>query len=355
MFRALRWSPTGRPALGSAALAAAFALSLPAVASAQVSGESPGAGGAELDQILIATTGATILTIILLVVGFGHRSGKVPLLRIVAAFAERRSGLPGWVALPSAFSGVSLLIAVFGMYWDIALHIDDGRDAGPLANPAHYFILFGLFGIFTAGWLAIVLPLPGEHPGPTSIRIGKGWQAPLGGVLVCACGAFALIGFPLDDVWHRIFGQDVTLWGPTHLMLIGGASMTLIGMAVLGVEGLRYNAAHPERRNEFLSTRAMRNVGLTGGLLIGLSTFQAEFDFGVPQFRFVVEPVMVMIAAGVGLVAVRICVGRGAAVFAALFFLTIRGLLAVAVGPVLGETTPTVPLYLGSAIVVELV
>ena len=38
-----------------------------------------------------------------------------------------------------------------------------------------------------------------------------------------AAGGFALIGFPLDDVWHRLFGQDVTLWGPTHLMLIGGA------------------------------------------------------------------------------------------------------------------------------------
>ena len=44
-----------------------------------------------------------------------------------------------------------------------------------------------------------------------------------GGVLICACGAFALLGFPLDDLWHRLFGQDVTLWGPTHLMLIGGA------------------------------------------------------------------------------------------------------------------------------------
>ena len=29
-----------------------------------------------------------------------------------------------------------------------------------------------------------------------------------------------------------------------------------------------------------------------GGLLIGLSTFQGEFDFGVPQFRFVLEPVL---------------------------------------------------------------
>ena len=38
-----------------------------------------------------------------------------------------------------------------------------------------------------------------------------------------AAAAFALIGFPLDDIWHRIFGQDVTLWGPTHLVLFGAA------------------------------------------------------------------------------------------------------------------------------------
>ena len=41
------------------------------------------------------------------------------------------------------------------MYWDISLHIDQGRDAGPLANPAHYLILVGLFGIFAAGVIAI--------------------------------------------------------------------------------------------------------------------------------------------------------------------------------------------------------
>ena len=40
---------------------------------------------------------------------------------------------------------------------------------------------------------------------------------------MAGCGLYALMGFPLDDIWHRIFGQDVTLWGPTHLMMIGGA------------------------------------------------------------------------------------------------------------------------------------
>ena len=74
------------------------------------------------------------------------------------------TGLPGWVALPAALATVSLVTAVIGMYWDIALHIGVGRDEGPLANPAHYFILAGLFGIFSAGFFAIVMPR--EQPGP---------------------------------------------------------------------------------------------------------------------------------------------------------------------------------------------
>ena len=176
-------------------------------------------------------------------------------------------------------------------------------------------------------------------------------------MLICACGAFSLIGFPLDDIWHRLFGQDVTLWGPTHLMLIGGAAMTLVGIAVLTVEGMRANAALGAAATGEHARRGMlaRAVALTGGLLLGLSTFQAEFDFGVPQFRFVFEPMLMMLAAGVGLVAARDLAGRGAALGAALFFLVVRGGLALLVGPVLGETTPHFPLYLVEALVVEVV
>ena len=58
----------------------------------------------------------------------GHRSGKVPYLGRAANFTERASGLPGWAALPAALALVSLLVALLGMYWDISLHIDVGRD-----------------------------------------------------------------------------------------------------------------------------------------------------------------------------------------------------------------------------------
>ncbi|NED58080.1 hypothetical protein G3I24_45215, partial [Micromonospora aurantiaca] len=76
----------------------------------------------------------------------------------------------------------SLLVALLGMYWDISLHISHGRDEGPLANAAHYPILVGLFGIFTAGVLAVVLP-KGERPGAAAVRITRDWYAPAGGVL----------------------------------------------------------------------------------------------------------------------------------------------------------------------------
>jgi len=314
---------------------------------------SPPAGGAEIGQIVIATAAATIVTCALLFLGLGHRTGRVKVLQRLADFGERSSGFPGWVAFPSAVATVSLLTALFGMYWDISLHIDNGRDAGPLANPAHYFILLGLFGIFSAGFFAMVLPK--GRPSTVAIRMGRDWWAPLGGVLICACGAFSLIGFPLDDVWHRLFGQDVTLWGPTHLMLIGGAAMTLVGIAVLAVEGTRANASAETPIEELLHTRMARAIALTGGLMLGLSTFQAEFDFGVPQFQLIFQPMLLMLAAGVGLVLARVYAGPGAALGAAGFFILLRGGLALMIGPVLGQTMPHFPLYVVEAVVVEAV
>jgi hypothetical protein len=314
--------------------------------------EAKPAGGAEPLQVAIATGGASIATGALLVLAHGHRTGRINLLARIAAFFERVSGLPGWAAFPGIVAGLALNVALLGMYWDIALHIDQGRDPGPLANPAHYFILAGLFGVFAAGVLAIVLP-KGDRPAGGGIRIAPGWYAPIGGVLTAVCGAFALIAFPLDDVWHRLFGQDVTLWGPTHLMLIGGAGLSLIGQCVLLAEGMRSRKGTPRLRSGPRMVASIRRIGLLGGLLIGLSTFQAEFDFGVPQYRLVLQPLLIAGAAGVALVAARLWIGRGGAIGAALFFIVTRGAVSLLVGPVIGETTPAIPLYLAEALLVE--
>ncbi len=326
---------------------------------AAATGSEP-AGGAALGEVVLATGGAALATTALMIVAWAHRTGRTQLLARLADFASRSSGLASWAALPAIVATVSLLIAVLGMYWDISLHIDEGRDAGPLANPAHYFILFGLYGIWMAGMLACVLPQGGERPGRAAVKVMGDWYAPVGGIVLLACSSFALIGFPLDDLWHRAFGQDVTLWGPTHLMLIGGAGISLLGVGALTVEGAtegeRPTASRPDgllaRFGELFSR--YRAGAACGGLLIGLSTFQAEFDFGVPQFRFIFEPLMIAFAAGFALVTARMYAGPGGALFAAGFFIVVRGALALIVGPLLGETTPHFPLYIAEAACVEI-
>lgn len=70
---------------------------------------------------------------------------------------------PNWVALPVLIYTTSIICALFGFIWDVSWHIGEGRDPGPLANPAHYFIIIGLFGIFVGGMMAIVLPF--DKPG----------------------------------------------------------------------------------------------------------------------------------------------------------------------------------------------
>jgi hypothetical protein len=95
---------------------------------------------------------------------------------------------------------------------------------------------------------------------------------------------------------------------------------------------------------------------LTAALgLVALSTFQGEFDFGVPQFRLVLHPILITLATGVGLVTARIYLGRGAALLAVLGFVLIRGLIAIMVGGVWGQTTPHFPLCLVEAPLVEAV
>jgi hypothetical protein len=330
-------------------VALALVAALPPLAHG-ATGNEP-AGGAAAGEAIGATAAALVVTGLIALLIAGHRSGRVPWLDTASRFFERQTGLPGWAALPSAVLGIALLTAVTGMYWDISLHIDNGRDAGPLANPAHYLILIGLYGTLLAG--ALTMALSRGRPSDSAVYVGGGWWAPAGGLMIAACGAFALTGFPLDDLWHRLFGQDVTLWGPTHLMLIGGGSLATLGAMALTTEALAAKRDHEPRESPLVLR--IRRAFLVGGFLVALSTFQGEFDFGVPQFRLVLHPTLLMLAAGIGLVTARLYLGRGGALLAVAGFLVIRGFLALTVGVAFGQTTPHFPLYIVEALLVELV
>ncbi|MET4427119.1 hypothetical protein [Mycolicibacterium sp. 624] len=306
-------------------------------------------GGAAIGEVIGMSAVGLVVGVILIWVGYLHRARKITWLHDLGERAGRRFKRPAWVALPIMLFITTIISALFGFIWDVSLHIGNGRDPGPLANPAHYFILFGLFLLFVAGCLACVLPY--DKPGPSAVRITRTWYAPVGGLLMAGCGLYALIGFPLDDIWHRIFGQDVTLWGPTHLMMIGGAGFSTLAALYLDHEGRR--AAGEDAPKDGPGLKFVQYLAF-GGVVIGMSVFQIEFDFGVMQFRQVFEPMLIAAAGAFALVAARMMLGRGAAIVAALLAIALRGLMAVLVGPVLGAPINWFALYLGPAIVIEL-
>src|SRR3954464_3440211 len=314
----------------------------------------PAARGFPPGQVIPATIVAVLLTAAVAYGAWRYRQGRFAALERVANAAGARSGLRAWAALPGVRTPVSLLVAVFGFYWDVAWHIDKGRDDGPFSTPAHYFIIVGLLGIALAGVLSVVLDKDDQ---PDGVTMSTGWRVSIGGALLLLCGMIALAGFPLDDLWHTMFGQDVTLWGPTHIQMIGGASLATLGTWMLEEEGRRRN---PEGRRAvagrggllgFVVSRS--DIIAAGAFLVGLSTLQGEFDFGVPQFRAVYQPILIMLAAGIGLVTARIRAGRGVALGAVVVFLVIRGGLTLLIAPGLGRSVLHFPLYIVEALLVE--
>ena len=305
-------------------------------------------GGAAAGEVIASAVVAFFAIALVVAIGVAHR--RRGLLDPLVKQVEQRTGLPAWCALPLPIVGTGLVVAVWGYYWDVSWHIDRGRDPGAFANPAHWFIIIGLDLVVFGALLSVIL---GDDRSPASVRLTDRWSIPAGSVLLAVCGLVSISGFPLDDIWHRLFGQDVTAWGPTHIQLIFGASLTTLGGWALLVEAARVVDQSALTLIGRVTTR-FGDIALAGAFLIGLSTLQVEFDFGVPQFRGVYHPVLITLAASIALVAARIRLGRGGALMAVGFFLAAR--LAITTGVFLfGRSTQHIPLYVVEALIVELV
>lgn len=312
--------------------------------------EAPAAGAPEA-QIAIATAFASVATALLLWLVLAHIRGRTTLLRRAGDTTAAFLGMQPWAALPFAVGTIGLVCGGFGVFWDISLHIDNGRDEGPLANPSHYFILYALYSLFAAGLLSLGLHQTAKHPSVRAVRLPGGLTAPVGGLLMLVCGAFALTGFPLDDVWHRMFGQDVTLWGPTHLVMINGAILSVPVLAVLVLEAKRAVGQTPSDPARSLGEQIVR-ITLPGALLFAIAFWATEFDWGIQQYRLVWQPLLLSLAGALALTCGRLWLGRGGALRVVAFYLVARGAMELAV-IALGQTAPSMPLFIVEALVIE--
>jgi hypothetical protein len=302
-------------------------------------------GTATFDQIAIVTGVVSLMYVALAVLLWRERTGHVTLVGRLADTIGRLDGVPRWAALTPYLHAVSLLACAFGVWWDIAVHISRGRDTGPFGTPAHYPIFFGILGVIISGVLPIALagkPLPAR-----TIRLTKGWRIPCSAALITVCGTFALVGFPLDDAWHRLFGEDVTLWGPTHLLMIGGVVFSIFARLLA--------LAEVEQLIGLNKRRLFQEFIAVGALLIAWDLFSTEFNYGVPQFPLVLQPILIAFGAAMAFTILRARRGPGTTFAALAVYLVIRGGIAWAVDQPLGQILGHFPLLIVEAVLVELV
>lgn len=255
---------------------------------------------------------------------------------------ERITGLPSWSAGGIGVGLFALVVAVLGFYWDVAWHIEFGRDLF-IFTPAHMMIVVGLALIVASALTSITFATL------SGARVGKRFKnivIPYSAIPLLVLGVGALVGFPLDELWHSAYGIDVTMWGPTHLVMISGASLTPIALLLMFAE--------PKRTEHSWVTRLIQET-LATALLLGMSTWTGEFDFGVPQFQQLYHPLLVAMAASIALAAARSFLGPGGAFRVAMGFLVVRLLIAMVLGWGLDVVIPRFPLYLGAALVVEVI
>src|SRR5215470_12185086 len=119
---------------------------------------------------------------------------------------------------------VAKLVAGWGVQWDIQWHVLIGRDTFWIAPhvmtyagvAAAVLISFGVLAFDTGRRL-----FAGREP-TGSRRVL--WLTGTLGFHVAAWGiALTVLAAPIDDLWHRLFGLDVTLWSPPHLLGLFGA------------------------------------------------------------------------------------------------------------------------------------
>ncbi|HWH32304.1 MAG TPA: hypothetical protein VNU01_06495, partial [Egibacteraceae bacterium] len=101
---------------------------------------------------------------------------------------------PRWLTAAFAPALVGHGVAGFGLYWDIAWHIDAGRDEKLLTAP-HTLILAGLLLIAVSACAGLYL----------AAREGR--RLPRGLLAAAFAGGMAVIGFPLDELWHSARGR----------------------------------------------------------------------------------------------------------------------------------------------------
>jgi hypothetical protein len=126
------------------------------------------------------------------------------------------------------------LVGGWGVGWDIRWHLVIGRDSFWI--PPHvmtYSSVVVACAISLGVLVAETWRERGRAPGTVTVA---GLRGTRGFHLAWWGMAIVILAAPVDDLWHRLFGLDVTLWSPPHLLGLAGSQVSNLGGLLIALE-----------------------------------------------------------------------------------------------------------------------
>lgn len=114
-----------------------------------------------------------------------------------------------------------------GMVWDEVWHRKFGVFGNDFLWPPHLMIYGSL--ALTALFAGISLLVLAQGVGDIRQRFRR---EPLIGLLALVA-AYLIVSLPLDQLWHQIYGKDITAWSLPHLTIMAGNVMILLAAVTI--------------------------------------------------------------------------------------------------------------------------
>jgi hypothetical protein len=185
-----------------------------------------------------------------------------------------------WALLAAKF------LTGWGVQWDIQWHVLIGRDTFWIAPHLMTYAGVTLAVLLSFGMLA--WDTRRGHAPVAALRIAgllgtRGFHFAAWGI------ALTVLAAPVDDLWHRLFGLDVTLWSPPHLLGIAGGVVNSWGCLVIARELYTDGAAR-------LAGLALAGTGLFRGLHLTVepASLVAYVHGGVAFFSLAVLSALIL-------------------------------------------------------------
>jgi hypothetical protein len=181
-----------------------------------------------------------------------------------------------------------LLQGQLGAIWDREWHFFVGRDW--FWTPPHTLIYSCVSG---AGIIALGVTLadtirylkgaPGVDDSST-VAVFKVFHAPLGFIIAGFGALVALVAAPLDNYWHNLYGIDIALWAPFHMMGVTGGAIGIVGMIYIFASEatIEREAGYPYRRFLGLSLLEWGTLFIIAGMIN--FTFIGFLQFPIATF-----------------------------------------------------------------------